>query len=301
MQFIFSNGLLFILCIVTLIHSQGTDFLSQALYYQSKGFVALNGEQSGIYDPVKYILIGNVVISPESEVVFMPGAVIYSKAGNRITVGGKLTCNGTKELPVKFLIAPDSLDYSSDSITPIWRGIAITDTGSFSATYTTINNADTAVMLSTSYRSLQLTNVKFGSANKNQITINEQTTIFPVNSFITLNSENGMIPQLPVSLKEIKNDPKDSYSNVNGQRWGATVTFGCAAVVFLGGALISEYFRQKYFDKAFYNLTNGDIGEHDAKKSDYYCNLRNGLFAASGVSLGFSVAFVFPNIIKGRK
>lgn len=170
---------LFSLLVVMLspVYAQQSVAEEEQAFYRSKHYIPIKGEQDSDYPKAVYVVTDDVTIKPDKTMTFMPGTVVLLKKDTRITVAGRLICQGTGKSPISFCRLENGkylipLDPSVDSR---WDGVFVTAGGSVEFTHTNVSgskygvDADKAagvVMLdSVSFRDNKFQNLQVAGKN----------------------------------------------------------------------------------------------------------------------------------------
>jgi hypothetical protein len=262
----------------------------EAAFYRNKHYIPIKGEQDSDYPKGVYLVTDDVVIRKGKTMTFLPGTLVLFKKDTRITVEGRLICQGTPKGAITFgKLANDKYLIPLDSgVDARWDGIFVAESGSVEIRFSDItgskyglenNQANGTIILDTvMFQDNKFQNLKVGG---NNICVPEDKFIFysSMSSSAQGGLKNAGGSKKPVNLK-------------------SPLRIGCGALALAGVVLYAAEFivamdYQKKTDAVRNTLNQGKAIDYDKKAHDA-ANIGNaaGFIGILG-AIGFGVTFFF--------
>jgi hypothetical protein len=259
----------------------------ETAFYRNNHYIPIKGEQDSDYPRGVYCVTDDVVIKKGKTMTLMPGTLVLLKKDTRITVEGRLICQGSRAAAITFArLANDKYLIPLDpSVDARWDGIFVADSGSVEISFTNITGS------------------KYGLENTQASgAIILDTVLFKDNKFQNLKVAGNLIC-VPEN-KSIFYSSRMSAANAGGHvspetkkqtNWKPTLRIGFGALALAGAVLYAAEFSQAadYQKKSNDAITSDDAKAYDKKANDD-AKMGNigGIIGILG-AIGFTVTFLF--------
>jgi hypothetical protein len=280
-------------CLAALSSSAQTDPAEEeTAFYRSRHYIPIKGEQESDYPKGVYLVTDDVVIKKGRTMTFMPGTLVLLKKDTRITVEGRLICQGNPKAAITFAKLENDkylipLDAGVDAR---WDGIFITDSGSVEISYTVITGSKYGVENDLANGTILLDTVMFKDNKFQNLKVSGNLICVQEGKFVFYSSRTSGVQG------GIKNSGVISSGNANKPKnWILPVRIGCGALALAGGGLyVTELIVAGNFQKKSDDAENSGDAEnyYNKAKSAAAAGNAGGILAILG-AIGFSVTFFF--------
>jgi hypothetical protein len=264
----------------------------ETAFYRGNHYIPIKGEQDSDYPKGVYLVTDDVVIKKGKTMTFMPGTMVLLKKDTRITVEGRLICQGNPMGTIMFgRLANEKYFMPLDAgVDARWDGIFVAESGSVEISFSSItgskyglenNQASGAIILDTVvFKDNKFQNLKVAG---NLICVPEDKSIFY--SSITSAPRSGM-------KNTVGPIPSEDKKQAN---WKIPLRIGCGALALAGSALfVTELVVSGNFQK------KSDAARDSADATGYYNKASDAskvgnlgaILGLLGV-IGFTVTFFF--------
>lgn len=264
-------------------------------YYQSKHYIPIKGEQDSDYPRGVYLVTDNVEVPKGKTMTFMPGTLVLFKKDTKITVNGRLICQGNPKGTITFgKLSNDKYFIPLDSsVDARWDGIFVTDSGSAEISFSYITGSKYGLETDTvNHGRVMLDTVMFRNNKFQNLKVAGNVINVPENQFVFYSTQEDS----PFKIgKNKQGNGKITLGHNQSQRWKLPVQIGLGALGLIGGAVyVTERIAAADYQKKSDNsnvpndvVNNYNKGQDAATISNY--SLLLGIIGA----LGFTVTFFF--------
>jgi hypothetical protein len=261
-------------------------------YYRSKHYIPIKGEQDSDYPRGVYLVTNDIVIKKGKTMTFLPGTLVLFKKDTRITVDGRLICQGNPNGTITFgkLANEKYLIPLDEGVDARWDGIFVTDSGSVEISFTYITGSKYGLENDQANGTILLDTVMFKDNKFQNLKIGGSRIRVPEGKFVFYSSRTGN----PYDGMKIAGG-RLSGENKKRTNWKIPLRIGCGAVA-LGGVAVyaAEMLAASDNQKKSDNATNQNDAVDYLTKADNAAALGNsaGIIGVLG-AIGFSVTFFF--------
>lgn len=290
-----------ILCtlLCTFCFSQMSIEEEENAYYRSKRYIPIKGEQESDYPKGIYLVTDDVVVEKGKTMTFMPGTVVLFKKDTRITIQGRLICQGNAKAPITFCRFDNDkyLIPLENGIDARWDGLFVAGDGSLEFSHSNISGSKYGIEAEDAKSVIALDTVVFRDNKFQNLKVADVTLIVPENQFVFYSSKRsqGLVQKLGAYL-----DSTQERIQKASNAWKLPVRIGLAALAVSGAVAgvygLSEY--DKYNDLYEQTRIPGTgvaqkVAQYDTKrKSGANTGIVGAVLCAIGLA-GFSVTFAF--------
>jgi len=273
----------------------------ETAFYRSKHYIPIKGEQDSDYPKGVYLVTDDVVIKKGRTMTFLPGTLVLFKKDTRITVEGRLICQGTPKGAITFgRLANEKYLIPLDSgVDARWDGIFVAESGSVEIRFADITGSKYGLENDQANGTIILDTVMFQDNKFQNLKVGGNSICVPEDKFVFYSSRNGG------GLNGNKNGNGLSVGDAKRPfNWKLSMRIGSGAIALAGGALyVAESIvaadNQKKLDAVHTTNTNNnqltrDEAANYEKKVKDAANIGNaaGIIGILG-AVGFAVTFFF--------
>jgi hypothetical protein len=271
----------------------------ETAFYRNNHYIPIKGEQDSDYPKGVYLVTNDVVIKKGKTMTFLPGTLVLFKKDTRITVEGRLICQGNPNGTITFgkLANEKYLIPLDPGVDARWDGIFVVDSGSVEIGFSYITGSKYGLEADRKAGNIVLDTVMFRDNKFQNLHVAGNDFNTPDNKFIFYSSiENGS--RMPGG-KGAASPRSISIGKNKNNGWLLPVRFGLGAAALGGCALYAtEWFIAANYQKKSDNAKNDPAKQNDAdkflKKAETAATAGNiGLAVGIIGALGFGVTFLF--------
>jgi hypothetical protein len=264
----------------------------EAAYYRSKHYIPIKGEQDSDYPRGVYLVTDDVVIKKGKTMTFMPGTQVLLKKDTRITVEGRLICQGNPKGTItfgrleneKYLIPLDA------GVDARWDGIFVAESGSVEISFSYITGSKYGIENVQANGTIILDSVMFRDNKFQNLKVAGNLICVPEDKYVFYSSRTN---SAQIKVKNVGDLSSGDTKKPIG--WKFPVRIGCGALALAGGALyVTELVVSGDYQK------KSDAAKDSTSVRQYFNKAENaarvgniaGIFALLG-TIGFTVTFFF--------
>jgi hypothetical protein len=265
----------------------------ETAFYRSKHYIPIKGEQDSDYPRGVYLVTDDVVIKKGKTMTFMPGTLVLFKKDTRITVEGRLICQGNSKGAITFgRLANEKYLIPLDSgVDARWDGIYVADSGSVEISFTDITGSKYGLENLQANGTIILDTVMFQDNKFQNLKVGGNAICVPEDKYIFFSSRTGGAQSVVRNIGGISQD-----GTKKAMSWKFPFRIGCGALALAGGALyVTELVAAgDYQKKSDDEKTNATVADNYLGKAQDAANIGNigAILGILGV-IGFTVTFFF--------
>jgi hypothetical protein len=263
-------------------------------YYQGKHYIPLKGEQDSDYPRGVYLITDDVVVPQGKTMTFMPGTLVLFKKDTRISVTGRLICQGNSKGTITFArLANDKYFIPLDpGVDARWDGIFVGDSGSIEFSFTYINGSKYGIEnVLISNGTILLDTVMFQNNKFQNLKVEDNRIDVPENKFIFYSSKYFT----PVKARKKAVAPLMTPEQKRASAWKAPVriTLGLLALAGAAAYAVERVAAEDYQKKSDAASNTSQGGQYQKKGEDAALIGNIGGIVGIAGAVGFTITLFF--------